>query len=131
MKRLRTFIALAAVPLFLAACGNLSSSSISGTSGTSKSSKTQLTGQSSDGDYEGVIKSGHYQTSKSRGVTNSQDSGNTYNVKSFENGMLGVSKKVFYEELRFPRRPVFKLINCSKLVGSKDQIKSNWIESEE
>lgn len=95
VKRLRTFIALAAVPLFLAACGNLSSSSISGTSGTSKSSKTQLTGQSSDGDYEGVIKSGHYQTSKSRGVTNSQDSGNTYNVKSFENGMLGVSKKVF------------------------------------
>ena len=95
MKRLRTFIALAAVPLFLAACGNLSSSSMSGTSGNSKSGGTQLTGQSSDGDYEGVIKSGHYQTSKSRGVTNSQDSGNTYNLKSFENGMLNVSKKVF------------------------------------
>jgi len=28
-------------------------------------------------------------------VTNSQDSGNTYNLKSFENGMLNVSKKVF------------------------------------
>ncbi|MFC6207730.1 CamS family sex pheromone protein [Levilactobacillus tongjiangensis] len=95
MKRLRTFIALAAVPLFLAACGNLSSSSMSGTSGGSKSGGTQLTGQSNDGDYEGVIKSGHYQTSKSRGVTNSQDSGNTYNLKSFENGMLTVSKKIF------------------------------------
>ena len=95
MKRLRTFIALAAVPLFLAACGNLSSSSMSGTSGGSKSGGTQLTGQSNDGDYEGVIKSGHYQTSKSRGVTNSQDSGNTYNLKSFENGMLTVSKKTF------------------------------------
>ncbi|WP_367296436.1 CamS family sex pheromone protein [Levilactobacillus yonginensis] len=95
MKRLRTFIALAAVPLFLAACGNLSSSSMSGTSGGGKSGSTQLTGQSNDGDYEGVIKSGHYQTSKSRGVTNSQDSGNTYNLKSFENGMLTVSKKIF------------------------------------
>jgi len=95
VKRLRTFIALAAVPLFLAACGNLSSSSMSGTSGGSKSGGTQLTGQSNDGDYEGVIKSGHYQTSKSRGVTNSQDSGNTYNLKSFENGMLTVSKKTF------------------------------------
>ncbi|TGD18574.1 CamS family sex pheromone protein [Levilactobacillus suantsaiihabitans] len=95
MKRLRTFLALAAVPLFLAACGNLGSSSMSGTSGSNSSGSTQLTGQSSDGDYEGVIKSGHYQTSKSRGVTNSQDSGNTYNLKSFENGMLSVSKKVF------------------------------------
>ncbi|KRN03091.1 hypothetical protein FD13_GL000845 [Levilactobacillus senmaizukei DSM 21775 = NBRC 103853] len=95
MKRLRIWIALAAVPLFLAACGNLNSSSMSSGSGTTNSSGTQLTGQSTDGDYEGVIKSGHYQTSKSRGVTNSQDSGNTYNVKSFENGMLGVSKNVF------------------------------------
>ncbi|MFC6259530.1 CamS family sex pheromone protein [Levilactobacillus fujinensis] len=95
MKRLRTFIALAAVPFFLAACGDLSSSSMSGSSGSSKTGTTQLTGQSSDGDYEGVIKSGHYQTSKSRGVTNSQDSGNTYNLKSFENGMLNVSKKMY------------------------------------
>ncbi|MFC6274250.1 CamS family sex pheromone protein [Levilactobacillus tangyuanensis] len=95
MKRLRIWIALAAVPLFLAACGNLNSSSMSSGSGSTNSGGTQLTGQSTDGDYEGVIKSGHYQTSKSRGVTNSQDSGNTYNVKSFENGMLGVSKNVF------------------------------------
>lgn len=95
MKRLRTFIALAAVPLFLAACGNLGSSSMSSGSGNGKTGGTQLTGQATDGDYEGVIKSGHYQTSKSRGVTNSQDSGNTYNLKSFENGMLSVSKKVF------------------------------------
>jgi len=95
VKRLRIWIALAAVPLFLAACGNLNSSSMSSGSGSTNSGGTQLTGQSTDGDYEGVIKSGHYQTSKSRGVTNSQDSGNTYNVKSFENGMLGVSKNVF------------------------------------
>jgi len=95
VKRLRIWIALAAVPLFLAACGNLNSSSMSSGSGSTNSGGTQLTGQSTDGDYVGVIKSGHYQTSKSRGVTNSQDSGNTYNVKSFENGMLGVSKNVF------------------------------------
>lgn len=95
MKRLRTLVALAAVPLLLAACGNLSSSSMSSGSNNSKSGGTQLTGQSTDGDYEGVIKSGHYQTSKSRGVTNTQDSGNTYNLKSFETGMLNVSKKVF------------------------------------
>lgn len=94
VKRLRTFIALAAVPLFLAACGNLGSSSMSSGSKTSTSG-TQLTGQSNDNDYEGVIQSGHYTVSKSRGVTNTQDSGNTYNLKSFENGMLNVSKKVF------------------------------------
>ncbi|WP_261809789.1 CamS family sex pheromone protein [Levilactobacillus humaensis] len=95
VKRLRILIALATVPLFLAACGNLSSSNMSSGSGSNKTGSTQLTGQSTDGDYEGVIKSGHYQTSKSRGVTNSQDSGNTYNLKSFETGMLNVSKKVF------------------------------------
>ena len=95
MKRLRTFIALAAVPLVLAGCGDLSNSSMSTNSGSSKSGSTQLTGQSTDSDYEGVIQSGHYQVSKSRGVTNTQDSGNTYNLKSFENGMLNVSKKVF------------------------------------
>ncbi|MGP4117305.1 CamS family sex pheromone protein [Levilactobacillus zymae] len=95
MKRLRTFIALAAVSLVLAGCGDLSNSSMSTNSGSSKSGSTQLTGQSTDSDYEGVIQSGHYQVSKSRGVTNTQDSGNTYNLKSFENGMLNVSKKVF------------------------------------
>jgi len=95
VKRLRTFVALAAIPLFLAACGDLSNSSMSSGSGSNSSGTTQLTGQSTDNDYEGVIQSGHYQVSKSRGVTNTQDSGNTYNLKSFENGMLSVSKKVF------------------------------------
>ncbi|RXI79997.1 CamS family sex pheromone protein [Levilactobacillus suantsaii] len=95
MKRLRTFMALAAVPLILAGCGDLGGSSVSTSSNNSKSGGTQLTGQSTDSDYEGVIESGHYRVSKSRGVTNSQDSDNTYNLKSFENGMLNVSKKVF------------------------------------
>ncbi|HJE45727.1 hypothetical protein FD30_GL000304 [Levilactobacillus namurensis DSM 19117] len=94
VKRLRMVIALAAIPLFLAGCGDLGSSSMSSGSKGSTSG-TQLTGQSTDSDYEGVIQSGHYRVSKSRGVTNTQDSGNTYNLKSFENGMLNVSKKVF------------------------------------
>ncbi|PWG00569.1 CamS family sex pheromone protein [Levilactobacillus bambusae] len=95
MKRLRTIMALAVSVLFLAACGNLSNSTSSSGGATTSKSGTTLTGQTSNGDYEGVIKNGHYLTSKSRGVTNTEDSGNVYNVKSFESGMQNLSKKIY------------------------------------
>ncbi|WP_404824765.1 CamS family sex pheromone protein [Paucilactobacillus wasatchensis] len=73
----------------LAACSFGSSSSSS-----SKSSKYTTTGSAASGTYEGVIKNGKYQTSKSRGVNVAQND-NTFNLKSFETGLTNVSKKVF------------------------------------
>lgn len=83
---------MAVCGLFLSACGNLGSSS--GTSSTTTSKGTQLTGQAASGDYQSVIKNGRYVTSKARGVNVSQND-NQYNLKSFESGLLTVSKKVY------------------------------------
>ncbi|GAA3609984.1 CamS family sex pheromone protein [Secundilactobacillus similis DSM 23365 = JCM 2765] len=93
MRRVKALIAVAVCGLFLSACGNLGSSSGTSTSTTSGKG-TQLTGEASSGEYQGVIKNGKYVTSKSRGVNVSQND-NQYNLKSFESGLLDVSKKVF------------------------------------
>ncbi|AEV95499.1 CamS family sex pheromone protein [Pediococcus claussenii] len=97
MKKISTLIALLGLSLLLVACGNLSNSSMQTNSTTgqqNKKSTYQVTGQPSDGQYTGVIKNGHYLTSKARGLTADQN-GNINNVESFENGLLDVSKKTF------------------------------------
>lgn len=76
--------------LMLAGC---SSSGFS--SDSSSKSGYQVTGPSSNGNYQGVIEHGHYLTSKSRGVVLTKDSQNLLNLKSFQQGMLNVSKKEF------------------------------------
>lgn len=86
-KKIRTAALLIVSATVLASCGFGSSSS-------SKSSKYTTTGDAASGTYEGVIKNGKYQTSKSRGVNVAQND-NTFNLKSFESGLLNVSKKVF------------------------------------
>lgn len=58
------------------------------------SSKGYTTTGSGSGTYQGVIKGGRYRTSKARGVNVSQNN-NQYNLKSFENGLTEVSKRVF------------------------------------
>ncbi|WP_282802245.1 CamS family sex pheromone protein [Secundilactobacillus kimchicus] len=93
MKKIKTMVALALMVLVLSACGNLGGSSMS-TGGESSSKSTTLTGKAESGDYQGVIQNGRYVTSKSRGVNVSQND-NQYNLKSFENGLLTVSKRVF------------------------------------
>nr|WP_250161436.1 CamS family sex pheromone protein [Furfurilactobacillus milii] len=80
--------------MLLAACGNLDSTSSSSTTPTTSKKKVQTTGQTNSNNYQGVIKDGHYLTSAARGVTNDQDN-NTMNLKSFESGLLNVSKKEF------------------------------------
>lgn len=92
MRRFKALIVVAFCSLFLVACGNLGGAS--GTSGGTSSKGTQLTGQASSGDYQSVIKNGRYVTSKSRGVNVSQND-NQFNLKSFESGLLTVSKKVY------------------------------------
>lgn len=92
MKKFRIVAALFLTTLMLAACGNINTTQ--NTPSTVNKKKLQTTGQAGDGNYQGVIKNGHYQVSKSRGVTNDQDA-NQFNLKSFENGLLNVSKKQF------------------------------------
>lgn len=58
------------------------------------SSKGYSTTGSTGGTYQGVIKGGHYKTSKARGVNINQNN-NQYNLKSFESGLTDVSKRVF------------------------------------
>ncbi|MHA8138107.1 CamS family sex pheromone protein [Lactobacillaceae bacterium Scapto_B20] len=89
MKRLSVIIAAMASIVLLAACGNSNSSNKS-----NKTSDTQITGQADSSYYQSVIKNGHYLTSKSRGV-NVQQNGNQFNLKSFESGLMNISKKHF------------------------------------
>ncbi|MFC6164578.1 CamS family sex pheromone protein [Lactiplantibacillus dongliensis] len=98
IKRIRTMGLVAITAIVLAACGNLKSSSF-GSNSTSQTtttgSKTTTTTGTTDSEfYQGVIKKGRYRTSKSRGVNVSQND-NVMNLKSFETGLLDVSKKVF------------------------------------
>ncbi|WP_419146375.1 CamS family sex pheromone protein [Lentilactobacillus senioris] len=81
--------------MVLTACGSVDnlSGGNSSDSGSNKSG-TQLTGQANSDDYQGVIKNGRYQTSKSRGVSVSQES-NQFNIKGFESELLNISKKEF------------------------------------
>ncbi|GAB6093595.1 CamS family sex pheromone protein [Furfurilactobacillus curtus] len=92
MKKVRILVALLSTMMVLAACGNINTTQQSPS--TTNKKKTQTTGQTDSGNYQGVITNGHYLTSKSRGVTNDQDA-NQLNLKSFENGLLNVSKKQF------------------------------------
>ncbi|MFB9769811.1 CamS family sex pheromone protein [Lactiplantibacillus modestisalitolerans] len=100
IKRIRTIGLVAMAALVLAACGNLKNSSFGSndSSNTATSTKTTTTTGSTGSEfYQGVIKNGTYRTSKSRGVNVSQND-NVMNLKSFETGLLDVSKKVFSTE---------------------------------
>ncbi len=95
MKKLLLGISVILTGFLLAACGSVDNlSNDTNSSGSSSKAKTQLTGQTNTGYYQGVIKNGKYQTSKSRGVSVSQES-NQFNIKGFENGLLNISKKEF------------------------------------
>ncbi|MCT0151757.1 CamS family sex pheromone protein [Fructilactobacillus fructivorans] len=90
LKRLKVILMVAASALLLVACGSSNNKS----AGTTSNKNTQLTGQAGGKNYQGVIKDGHYQTSKSRGV-DIQQNDNQFNLKGFQNGLLGISKQNF------------------------------------
>ena len=98
VKRIRTIGLVAVAAIVLAACGNLKNSSFGANSTsqtTTTGSKTTTTTGTTDSEfYQGVIKKGRYRTSNSRGVNVTQND-NVMNLKSFETGLLDVSKKVF------------------------------------
>lgn len=87
----------AAALLLLAGCGKLNFANDNSSAGTTKSGRYQTTGTASSGAYEGVIKNGKYQVSKSRGLMmqNNNQNGNTFNVRSMENGLVTLSKHEF------------------------------------
>ncbi|GHP14693.1 CamS family sex pheromone protein [Lentilactobacillus fungorum] len=93
LKKALVGISIILSGFMLAACGSVDNLSNDTNSSGSKA-KTQLTGQTNSDYYQGVIKNGRYRTSKSRGVSVSQES-NQFNIKGFENGLLNISKKEF------------------------------------
>ncbi|KRL04026.1 CamS family sex pheromone protein [Liquorilactobacillus oeni] len=95
MKKSKLVLGVVAGALLLAGCGRLSSSTSTGTTNKSSSSGYRTTGQTSDSEYQGVIKDGKYLTSKARGVGISQNSDNLLNLKSFEAGLTQLSKNQF------------------------------------
>lgn len=99
LKKSLLGIAVVFSAVVLASCGSSSNKSSSSSSSSkmttsSKSGSYQVTGQTNDSEYAGVIKNGKYLTSKSRGVTANQDS-NLMNLKSFETGLQDISKTQF------------------------------------
>ena len=94
LKKIILGISIILTGVMLAACGSVDNLSSDTNSSSGSKSKTQLTGQTNSGYYQGVIKNGRYQTSKSRGVSVQQES-NQFNIKGFENGLLNISKNQF------------------------------------
>lgn len=80
--------------LLLAGCVNLSSSSSDSTSTTTKKSSYQVTGTNDNNHYQILMQNGRYKTSSLRGLTVNQND-NQFNVSSFENGLVNLSKNVF------------------------------------
>ncbi|WP_119327047.1 CamS family sex pheromone protein [Companilactobacillus musae] len=93
-KFLKTTSLLLMCSLLLAACGNLQDSSLS--SGGSDSSKgTVQTAASSDSSsYDVLLSGGKYKTSPISGLT-AADNSNQFNSRSFESGLMNLSKKQF------------------------------------
>ena len=89
MKKFKIVILLFLSSLVFTSCGG----DVPKT-GAGISNKTQITGKIDNDNYRSVIQHGHYLTSKTRGLTNNQDQ-NNLDVKSFESGLLDISKKQF------------------------------------
>ncbi|WP_034991914.1 CamS family sex pheromone protein [Liquorilactobacillus vini] len=84
----------ALIALLLGGCSQSSKTSTS-SSPSKSSSSYQITAKSNNSQYQTVINNGSYLTSKSRGVGISQNSDNLLNLKSFESGLLQLSKSKF------------------------------------
>ncbi len=81
--------------LLLTACGNLQDSGLSSGGSDSSSKSTVQTASSSDtSSYDVLMSNGKYKTSAISGITAS-DNSNTFNSRSFESGLLNLSKQQF------------------------------------
>ncbi|MFD1419208.1 CamS family sex pheromone protein [Companilactobacillus keshanensis] len=80
--------------LLLAGCGNLQDSSLSSGSGNSSNSSVQTSNASDSGSYDVLMSNGKYKTSPISGLT-AADNSNAFNSRSFESGLLSLSKKEY------------------------------------
>ena len=80
--------------LLLAACGNLQDSSLSSGGGDSSKSSVQTTTSSDSSSYDVLLSDGKYKTSPISGLT-AADNSNQFNSRSFESGLMNLSKKQF------------------------------------
>ncbi|MCF6514805.1 CamS family sex pheromone protein [Lactobacillus sp. S2-2] len=94
LKKLKLSISILMLTFVLVACGSVDKTTTTKNTSGNGNQKTEITGQNSSKYYKTVLKNGKYQVSKSRGVSTQQNS-NNFNLKSFDKGMLDISKKVF------------------------------------
>ena len=104
LKWIAALVVVAVLAVALVFFGNFfskNSSSVnnSGTTKTTRSSSSkkgvQVTGKADDSVYKTVVKDGKYLTNKTRGLTAQLNSGNTFNLVGFEDGLLDFSKEHF------------------------------------
>ena len=93
-KFLKTTTLLLMCSIFLAACGNLQDSTLSSGGGDSSKSTVQTTSSSDSSSYDVLLSNGKYKTSPISGLT-AADNSNQFNSRSFESGLMKVSKKQF------------------------------------
>ncbi len=80
--------------LLLTACGNLQDSGLSSGSSDSGKSTVQTASSSDTSSYDVLMSNGKYKTSSISGIT-AADNSNAFNSRSFESGLLNLSKKEF------------------------------------
>lgn len=93
-KFLKTTSLLLMCSLLLAACGNLQDSSLSSGGSDSSKSSVQTTSASDSSNYDVLLSGGKYKTSPISGL-NAADNSNQFNSRSFESGLMNLSKKQF------------------------------------
>ena len=118
-KFLKTTSLLLMCSLLLAACGNLQNSSLSSGGGDSSKSSVQTTSSSDSSSYDVLLSGGKYKTSPISGLT-AADNSNQFNSRSFESGLMNLSKKQFStNSYVFQEGQVLSASTVTKWLGRK------------
>ena len=105
----------------LAACGNLQNSSLSSGGGDSTKSSVQTTSSSDSSSYDVLLSGGKYKTSPISGIT-AADNTNQFNSRSFESGLMNLSKKQFStNSYVFQEGQVISASTASNWLGRKSK----------
>ncbi|PMD69503.1 CamS family sex pheromone protein [Companilactobacillus nuruki] len=120
-KFLKTTSLLLMCSLLLAACGNLQNSSLSSGGGESSKSSVQTTSSSDSSSYDVLLSGGKYKTSAISGLT-AADNSNQFNSRSFESGLMSLSKKQFStNSYVFQEGQVLTASTVNKWLGRKSK----------
>ena len=120
-KFLKTTSLLLMCSFLLAACGNLQNSSLSSGGGDSTKSSVQTTSSSDSSSYDVLLSGGKYKTSPISGIT-AADNTNQFNSRSFESGLMNLSKKQFStNSYVFQEGQVISASTASNWLGRKSK----------